>query len=315
MRPAALLAGLLALFAAPALAHPGHHDAVDTAALARRAPVRCGKRQLGCVLAPEMTEGPYYYSQDAVPVRANITEDRTGIPVRLSVTVVDVTTCNPVANAAVDIWHCDAAGTYSHYTSGNARVTDGTTFLRGIQLTDAEGKAEVVSVFPGWYNGRTTHIHLKVHLDGTISSDGTRYVGGSVPHTGQLFFPENTTDAVYALAPYSSRDGTRMLLTQDGIYNQGGSYGLLTVSGSPGSDGFTGSVTVGIEGGGTGATVTTAAAAATSTSASRAATSTAAASAASSTTSRATSTQVPSGAGRKEIGAALGIVAAAAMML
>ena len=101
-------------------AHPGHEDGlVDTAAIARRFVKRCNKRAVSCVLTPEVTEGPYYYSYEAVPLRKNITEDRAGIPLQLRISVVDVDTCDPVVNAAVDVWHCDGNGIYSHYVAAS----------------------------------------------------------------------------------------------------------------------------------------------------------------------------------------------------
>ena len=123
-----------------------------------------------CVLTPEQTEGPYYV--DTNKVRRDVREGRPGVKLTLRTTVVDASTCKPIKGAAVDIWHCDATGNYSGINGSS------TTFLRGIQRTNASGLATFVTLFPGWYQGRTTHIHVKVHL------------GGNVVHTGQLYFPE-----------------------------------------------------------------------------------------------------------------------------
>lgn len=165
-----------------------------------------------CVLTPELTEGPYYLAGEKV--RRDIREGHPGTKLALRLRVVDASTCKPIKNAAVDIWHADAAGNYSGFGSD----TSSRTFMRGIQLTDANGYAEFVTVYPGWYQGRAVHIHVKVH------------VGGSVVHTGQLFFPDATTAQAYKVAPYSSRPGPDMLNGQDSIYVNGGKYGMLKVT-------------------------------------------------------------------------------------
>jgi protocatechuate 3,4-dioxygenase beta subunit len=142
---------------------------------------------VACILTPEQTEGPYYIANEKV--RRNITEGRPGTPLTLRLSVVDAKTCRPIKGAAVDIWHCDASGTYSGFGAGRSSRT----FMRGIQRTNANGVATFRTVYPGWYQGRTVHIHVKVH------------VRGNVVHTGQLYFPDRLTDAVYRKAPYSSR--------------------------------------------------------------------------------------------------------------
>ncbi|MFE9997417.1 intradiol ring-cleavage dioxygenase [Streptomyces avermitilis] len=195
-----------------------------------------------CVLTPEQTEGPYYL--DLETVRKNITEGKAGVPLTLRVTVVDTTTCAPLPNTAVDIWHCDALGIYSGYVAGGS--TPDTTFLRGVQLTDSAGVAEFTTVYPGWYVGRALHIHVKTHVGGTVSN-GT-YHGGHVSHTGQLYFPETYNTKVAALTPYRSNTATRTRNANDGIYRNGGSSTLLTITqvGSDLSKGVTGTVVLGI---------------------------------------------------------------------
>ena len=165
-----------------------------------------------CVLAPEMTEGPYYVPNEKV--RRNITEGRPGTPLLLHLTVVDASTCRPIKGAAVDIWHADAGGIYSGETVEN---TVGQTFMRGIQRTNAHGLASFQTVYPGWYTGRTVHIHVKVHI------------GGNVVHTGQLFFHDSLTNAVYRKAPYTRRPNRDTRNATDSIYRNGGSKSLLTM--------------------------------------------------------------------------------------
>jgi protocatechuate 3,4-dioxygenase beta subunit len=165
---------------------------------------------IACVLSPEMTEGPYYLPNEKL--RRNITEGLSGAPLSLRLTVVDASSCKPIKGAAVDIWHASAGGKYS---GESANDTVGLTFLRGIQHTDAKGLALFTTVYPGWYPGRAVHVHVKVH------------VSGSVVHTGQLFFRDTFTDAVYRRSPYSGRSARDVRNTGDSIYLGGGNRSLL----------------------------------------------------------------------------------------
>jgi protocatechuate 3,4-dioxygenase beta subunit len=170
-----------------------------------------GSGAVSCILTPEQTEGPYYIANEAV--RRNITEGRPGAPMLLRAYVVNASTCRPIKNAAVDIWHADAAGVYSGFGTGAGNRT----FMRGIQRTDVKGLALFRTVYPGWYQGRTVHIHVKVHL------------GGNVVHTGQLYFPDAVTDAVYRRAPYTSRPSRDVRNAGDAIYRNGGKRSLVSV--------------------------------------------------------------------------------------
>jgi protocatechuate 3,4-dioxygenase beta subunit len=180
-----------------------------------------------CVLTPEQTEGPYYIANEKL--RRDITEGRRGTPLTLRTTVVDASTCKPVRGAAVDIWHADAAGVYSGFGAGAASRT----FMRGIQKTDAKGLAVFRTVYPGWYQGRTVHIHVKVHL------------GGSVVHTGQLYFPDAVTDAAYGKAPYSSRPARSTRNANDSVFVNGGRNSLLAVHAN-GVAGYVATITMGV---------------------------------------------------------------------
>jgi protocatechuate 3,4-dioxygenase beta subunit len=159
---------------------------------------------VSCVLTPEQTEGPYYIAGEKL--RRNITDGHPGAALLLRAFVVDASTCRPIRNAAVDIWHADAAGVYSGFGDG----ASSRTFMRGIQRTNAKGLAQFRTVYPGWYQGRTVHIHVKVH------------VSGSVVHTGQLYFSDALTDAVYRRAPYNARGARDVRNASDGIYRNGG---------------------------------------------------------------------------------------------
>ena len=190
-----------------------------------------GKAGLGdaavCVLAPEMTDGPYYIAGEKV--RRTISEGLPGAPLTLRLGVVDASTCRPITGAAVDIWHASPRGKYSGEESNG---TAGRTFLRGIQRTDAKGIALFQTVYPGWYPGRAVHIHVKVRL------------GGSVVHTGQVFFRDGFTDAVYRRAPYSGRPARDVRNADDSIYRSGGSRSLLRMQTA--GKGYSGSITLGV---------------------------------------------------------------------
>ena len=145
-------------------------------------------------------------------------------------TVLNAKTCKPIRNADVEIWHCDAFGNYSGVNGATTR------FLRGHQRSNALGKAEFLTIFPGWYPGRTPHIHMKVS------------VGGNEVHTGQVFFNEKVTTAVYKQAPYRSRGQYDTPHASDGIYSQaGGSRAELKLTRRTGGlRGYVGTIAIGV---------------------------------------------------------------------
>jgi protocatechuate 3,4-dioxygenase beta subunit len=197
----------------------------EEAEAAGTGPAAVASGLVSCVLAPEQTEGPYYVEDAAF--RRNVTEGKPGVPLALRLTVVNVATCRPIKGAAVEIWHCDAAGVYSGVQG------DTGTFLRGVQRTDATGLALFRTIYPGWYQGRTVHIHTKVHL------------GGNVAHTGQLYFPDAVTDAAYKRSPYSARPDRTTRNAADSIYRNGGKRSTLKLvrAGSA----FVGSIAMGVQ--------------------------------------------------------------------
>ncbi len=180
-----------------------------------------------CVLTPEQTQGPYYIANDKV--RRNITDGKRGVPLTLRATVVDASTCRPIKGAAVDIWHCDGGGVYSGFGQG----ASSRTFLRGTQRTNLNGLALLKTIYPGWYQGRTVHIHVKVH------------VGGNVVHTGQLYFPDTLTDKVYKRAPYNARPGRTTRNSNDFVFANGGKNSLLSVR-ADGDGGYIAAITMGV---------------------------------------------------------------------
>jgi protocatechuate 3,4-dioxygenase beta subunit len=231
------------------------------------------------LLTPELTEGPFYI--DSERIRRDITEGKPGVPLKLRIKVVHVSTGAPVSGAAVDIWHCDAQGVYSGFTDqgpppfgnvhpppfppgpppmpdedgmlpplpgegfspggfrgpgfgpGHGREPDNRlTFLRGMQLTDTAGMAKIDTVVPGWYVGRATHIHVRVHNGGVVA-DG-RYRKGHISHTGQIFLPVDFTDHIYRLPAYARKSQDRVPLEDDGIFRQSGMQLARIVAVDPG---------------------------------------------------------------------------------
>jgi protocatechuate 3,4-dioxygenase beta subunit len=189
-------------------------------------PAAVASGAVSCVLTPELTEGPYYVPSEKV--RRNITEGKPGTRLDLRLTVVDASTCKAIKSAVVDIWHADALGVYSGAVASNP----GTNFMRGVQKTNGAGLALFQSVYPGWYQGRAVHIHVKVHL------------GGNVVHTGQFFFNDALTDAVYKQPPYSSRGSRDTRNAADSIYRNGGSRSMLKVTKT--ASGYRAGITMGV---------------------------------------------------------------------
>lgn len=207
-------AGLAAVFGARALEYLG--DDAEAATVST------------CLLTPEATEGPYWV--DRALSRRNVTEGKAGLPVVIRFTVLNAKTCKPIKNADVEIWHCDALGNYSAVNGATTR------YLRGHQRSNPSGKAEFLTIFPGWYRGRTPHIHMKVS------------VGGNEVHTGQVFFNEKITTTVYKQAPYRSRGQSDTPHASDNIYSQaGGSRAELKLTRRTGGlRGYVGTIATGV---------------------------------------------------------------------
>ena len=196
-----------------------------------------------CIVRPEQTEGPYFV--DARLDRPDIRSDpatgavKTGMPLALALVVSRIgqgASCIPIAGARVDIWQCDAEGIYSGVKDPSFD-TLGQQFLRGYQVTDATGTARFTTIYPGWYRGRTVHVHFKVRTD-PAASRGHEF-------TSQLYFDDAVTDAVHARDPYA-RMGQRTVRNDgDGIFRRTGSQLMLPVS--EGGPGYTGTFHIGLE--------------------------------------------------------------------
>ena len=181
-----------------------------------------------CVVTPSETAGPYPSRADFV--RSDIREDRQGTALTLTITVVNANSaCAAVANAEVEIWHCDVAGDYSQYGSQTAR-----TFLRGIQTTNAAGQVAFTTIYPGWYQGRATHIHAEVT------------VGGRSVKVTQIAFPESVNNTVHASGVYASRGTNPTSNASDGIFADSLAAELVTPAGSP-SGGYTAAFQIAVQ--------------------------------------------------------------------
>lgn len=164
-----------------------------------------------CLLTPETTAGPYYV--DPRLVRQDITEGRPGVPLDVVLQLVDAS-CRPLPEVRVDVWHCDASGNYSGFArQGSDRTlsTEGETFLRGTQVTDGTGVVRFRTIWPGWYRGRTPHIHYRVMLDERTML------------TSQLFFPDGSSERVFRAPIYAERAaGQDTDNSNDGIARRAG---------------------------------------------------------------------------------------------
>src|SRR5438874_1221883 len=222
------LLGGSALVAACAPAAVPSASAVATAAQAAAgtaSPSTAATVLPSCVVRPALTEGPYFVDEklQRSDIRAEPSSNvaKPGVPLVLTflVSKVSGSACTALANATVDVWHCDALGVYSDATDPSFS-TKGTKFLRGYQTTDANGSAKFTTIWPGWYRGRAVHIHFKIRT--------TAANGQVADFTSQLFFPDAMNDTVFANAPYSQK-GTAGILRNNGddIFKQSG--GKLTL--------------------------------------------------------------------------------------
>lgn len=159
-----------------------------------------------CVVRPERTEGPYFVDEmlnrSDIRIEPSDGSIKDGIPLKLKFNVSDISnkSCTPIKNAQIDIWNCDAIGVYSDVTDASFQ-TVGQKWLRGYQLTDENGVAEFTTIYPGWYSGRTVHIHFKIRTAPGTDSD--------YEFTSQFFFDDDLTDTIFKQQPYAAKTGER----------------------------------------------------------------------------------------------------------
>lgn len=203
-------------------------------------PASTGSTNALCTVTPALTEGPYFVDERLN--RSDIRSDpsngavKPGLPLVMTIQLSQISTivgCTPLVGALVDMWHCDAVGVYSDVAAQNSR---GQQFLRGYQISDANGQVQFTTIYPGWYTGRAVHIHFKVRTNPNSAS--------GLEFTSQLFFDEALTDIVHAQSPYAARGRRNTLNSNDGIYQSGGTQLLLPLSASAG--GYSGTMDVGV---------------------------------------------------------------------
>lgn len=195
-----------------------------------------------CVVRPEQTEGPYFVDErlNRSDIRSDPTDGRVrpGTPLVLTFAISRLSAgdCQPLAGAQVDIWHCDALGVYSDVKDPGFN-TIGQKFFRGHQITDTRGEARFATVYPGWYAGRTVHIHFKIRTAPVAQR--------SFEFTSQMYFDDGLTDRVHADPPYAAK-GRRTARNQDDrIFRRGGDQ--LMLAPTPVADGYAATFAIGLQ--------------------------------------------------------------------
>jgi protocatechuate 3,4-dioxygenase beta subunit len=203
-----------------------------------------------CVAKPELTVGPYFLDKqlDRSDIRVEPTTKvvKPGAPLVLTFNVKQIANgqCTPLKDAMVDVWHCDAAGQYSGFNDNMVGFsTVGQKFLRGYQVTDSAGVARFTTIYPGWYQGRTVHIHFKIRTPAgaALASDQAK----TYEFTSQLFFDDAFTDKVFTRQPYAAKGQRDLRNSNDGIFQQSSGALLLNVAQS--GDGYAGTFDVGLD--------------------------------------------------------------------
>ena len=177
-----------------------------------------------CTLIPSETTGPYPLdlSNDSTYFRNDIREDQVGALTKVTLKIFDVNSCTVVQDARVDLWHCNAYGYYSGYTTNgqNGNINYGSEkWLRGIQMTDANGEVSFTTIFPGWYSGRVTHMHFQIYFSSMLQV------------TSQLTVPVAEKNALYASnEPYSQYGDDPQTLASDNVFSDGYALQMATLT-------------------------------------------------------------------------------------
>lgn len=194
-----------------------------------------------CALIPTETAGPFPLDLTANGdfFRQDVREDRAGVQLNLKLKVTGAENCEPMPNVRVNIWHCDKDGLYSGYSQSNNQGQAGLTYLRGYQMTDANGEVEFITIFPGWYNGRICHIHFQCYVSSVYAA------------ISQLTFPLDAKNAIYAANPAVYTKGADPLsFNSDNIFADGYAYQLATLTENTETGGYDAYLEVTIQGSG-----------------------------------------------------------------
>lgn len=189
-----------------------------------------------CVLIPAETAGPFPLdlSENQVFFRQDVREDRTGVLLNQRIKIIGLENCLPMPNVRVNIWACDKDGNYSGYGTET-----GKTYMRGYQITDANGEVNFTSIFPGWYNGRICHIHFQAYVSSVYAA------------ISQLTYPIAEKNALYAANPTLYTKGADPLsYNNDGVFADGYAYQLATLTPNPDTGGYDSYLEVTIQGSG-----------------------------------------------------------------
>lgn len=215
---------LLGAASVPALLTACSKDTAEPTASSTSGSGSTGSSSGSCAVAPTETEGPFPTKVPSSYVRSDIRDGKTGYQMDITITLSNSNaSCAALAGAIVDIWHCDAEGNYSEYGGTGMQATNyqSVHFLRGRQVTDANGQVKFTSIFPGWYSGRATHIHVHVY-----SATGT-----SLKVT-QIAFPEGSGTALAAVNGYAKGLSGYTSNASDNVFSDGVANELATVTGS-----------------------------------------------------------------------------------
>lgn len=194
-----------------------------------------------CTLIPAETAGPFPLDLTANPefFRQDVREDRAGVQLNLKMKIIGADNCEPMPNLRVNIWHCDKDGRYSGYSQGGNPGQAGLTYLRGYQMTDANGEVEFITIFPGWYTGRICHIHFQVYVSSVYAA------------ISQLTFPLAEKNALYAeYSTLYTKGADPLNFNSDGIFADGYAYQLATLAPNATTGGYDSYLEVAIQGSG-----------------------------------------------------------------
>ena len=195
-----------------------------------------------CVVRPEQTGGPYFVDErlNRSDIRSDPTNGRvkpgTPLVLTLQVSRLNFGPCQPLPGAQVDLWHCDAFGVYSDVQDPGFN-TIGQKFLRGYQVTDAQGEVRFVTVYPGWYPGRTVHMHFKIRTAPMAQR--------SFEFTSQLYFDDVLTDRVHTAPPYATNGARTARNPHDWIFRRGGDQLMLAPTTT--ADGYAATFAIGLQ--------------------------------------------------------------------
>lgn len=196
-----------------------------------------------CIVTPKQTEGPFFVDERLK--RSDIRVDpsdgnvKSGVPLRvtLRVSAIDGAGCKPLSGAIVDLWQCDAIGVYSAVNEPGSQSSEAKNFLRGYQVTESDGSTQFTTIYPGWYPGRTVHIHFKVRVSAKS--------GRGRELTSQLYFDDALTDRIHAQSPYAGKGPRAVKNQRDSLFRNGGRQLMLSPVRS--GDGYAATFDIGLQ--------------------------------------------------------------------